>query len=70
MCIRDRFEELEHVYIEGRRFAIRTVKYQKANLILSLEGVDSVEEAERLSLIHIYYQGDAGTDENDFFRAV
>lgn len=41
------FEELEHVYIEGRRFAIRTVKYQKANLILSLEGVDSVEEAER-----------------------
>ena len=41
------FEELEYVYIEGRRFAIRTVKYQKANLILSLEGVDSVEEAER-----------------------
>lgn len=39
------FEELAYIYIDGSRYDIRAVRYQKANLILSLEGIDSIEQA-------------------------
>ncbi len=41
------FEELAYIYIDGSRYDIKAVRYQKANLILSLEGIDSIEQAGR-----------------------
>ncbi|UKI36067.1 MAG: hypothetical protein L6V93_19055 [Clostridiales bacterium] len=42
------FEEINFVYGEDeKRYLIENVKYQKDNVILKLEGVDTVECAEK-----------------------
>ena len=42
------FEQFEYIVIEGKKYFVNDVKYQKSNIILSLEGVDTVEKAEKL----------------------
>lgn len=43
-----RFDDLEYVLIEGKEVEIEKCKYQKDRIIVKLEGVDKIEEAERL----------------------
>ena len=43
-----RFDDLEHVLIEGKEVKIERCKYQKDRIIVKLEGVDRIEDAERL----------------------
>lgn len=46
-----RFEELEKVYIEYKKelilVKIKEVRYQKNQVLLKLEGIDTIEEAEK-----------------------
>ena len=44
------FEAFDHVYTEGcaQRYDVKSVRYQKANLIVAFDGVDRVEAAEKL----------------------
>ena len=43
-----RFDDLEHVLIEGKEVKIERCKYQKDRIIVKHEGVDRIEDAERL----------------------
>ena len=43
-----RFDDLEHVLIEGKEVKIEKCKYQKDRVIVKLKGVDKIEDAERL----------------------
>lgn len=43
-----RFDELEYVLIDGKEVGVEGCKYQKDRVIAKLEGVDKVEEAEKL----------------------
>lgn len=43
-----RFDELEYVLIDGKEVGVECCKYQKDRVIAKLEGVDKVEEAEKL----------------------
>lgn len=44
------FEELEYVYLEknNEKFNIKSVKYQKNNVILKLDNINSIEEAQKI----------------------
>lgn len=46
------FEEISSVFIsrreETKEYKIKSVKYQKNNIILKLSGIDSIDEAEKL----------------------
>lgn len=46
------FEEISSVFIsrrdETREYKIKSVKYQKNNVILKLSGIDTIDEAEKL----------------------
>lgn len=46
------FEEIQSVFIDKKgnveEYKIKNVKYQKNNIILKLEGIDSIEDAEKL----------------------
>ena len=44
----DRFERLDSVLVEDRRYEISKVRYQAANVILKLKGVDDRNAAEAL----------------------
>ncbi len=63
------FEEISFVYTKDeKRFLIKSVKYQKDNVILKLEGINSIEEAERLKNSVIYSRRDTMPElENDTF---
>ena len=41
------FEQFEYIVIEENKYFINNVKYQKSNIILELEGIDTVEKAEK-----------------------
>lgn len=43
-----RFDELEYVLIDGKEVKVEGCKYQKDRIIVKLEGIDKVEEAEKL----------------------
>ena len=43
-----RFDELEYVLIDGKEGGVEGCKYQKDRIIVKLESVDKVEEAEKL----------------------
>ena len=45
---KEKFEELPHVIIDGKTYAIENVRYVKAMALLKLSGVDSVDLAEKL----------------------
>ena len=46
-----RFDDLEHVLINGKEVKIESCKYQKDRIIVKLESVDKVEEAEKLKTV-------------------
>ena len=43
-----RFDDLEYVLINGKEVNIERCKYQKDRIIVKLEGIDKIEDAERL----------------------
>ena len=43
-----RFDDLEYVLIDGKEVDIEGCKYQKDRIIVKLEGIDRVEDAEKL----------------------
>lgn len=43
-----RFDYLEYVIIEGKEINIEKCKYQKDRVIVKLEGIDKIEDAEKL----------------------
>lgn len=50
------FEAFESVYTADRerKFKVKNVKYQKANIIVKFEGLDDINEAERLKNTVLY----------------
>lgn len=53
----DRFDELEHVFLNKemtRKLVIETSRQQKTMAILKFEGIDRVEEAEKLKDLELY----------------
>lgn len=42
------FEEIDFITVNNIEYIIKDVKYQKSNIILKLEGIDTVEQAESL----------------------
>lgn len=54
----DVFEEFDHVYADIKKekttLKIQGIKYQKANLIVKFEGIDHIEEAEKLKNLTLY----------------
>lgn len=43
------FEAFDHVYIDGSvRYDVKSVKYQKSNLIVAFNSLDKIEDAEKL----------------------
>ncbi len=43
------FEEIEEIYLpDGTMFKVKGVKYQKNNIIVKLEGINYIDEAEKL----------------------
>ena len=42
------FEELGYITVENIRYDIKDVKYQKSNIILKLQGIDTVEDADKM----------------------
>lgn len=66
------FEEISFVYgKDEKRYLIENVKYQKNNVILKLEGVDTIEIAEKLKNTVLYVRKDTfgDMDEGTFFVA-
>ena len=43
-----RFNDLEYVIIEGKTISVEGCKFQKDRVIVKLEGIDRIEDAERL----------------------
>lgn len=57
------FEEINFLYTKDeQRFLIKNVKYQKENVILKLEGINSIEEAERFKNTTLYARRDTMPD--------
>ena len=48
------FENIDYITVENIRYDIKDVKYQKSNIILKLQGIDTVEEAEKLRDLTAY----------------
>ncbi len=48
------FDDLDYITVENIRYDIKDVKYQKSNIILKLQGIDTVEEAEKLRDLTAY----------------
>lgn len=42
------FDDLEYITVENVRYNIKDVKYQKSNIILKLQGINTVEDAEKM----------------------
>ena len=43
-----RFESLDRVFVDGKEMAIEGLRYQKNMIVLKLEGIDGIDQAERL----------------------
>ncbi|CAG9363701.1 16S rRNA processing protein RimM [Clostridium perfringens] len=48
-----RFDYLEYVILKGQKIKVEGVKYFKDKVILKLEGINSIEEAEKLKRIYL-----------------
>lgn len=60
------FEEINFLYTKDeKRFRIKNVKYQKENVILSLEGISSIEEAQKYKNMVLYARRDTMPDLED-----
>ena len=53
-----RFDDLEYVYIKGKKVNIENVKYLKDKVILKLEGIDSMNDAEKLKPTYVEIKRD------------
>ena len=42
------FEEISYAYIKGEKKEIKSVKYQKNNIIVKFSGIDDINDAEKL----------------------
>ncbi|MPQ42391.1 ribosome maturation factor RimM [Clostridium tarantellae] len=51
-----RFDDLEYVMINGKKVNIESVKYLKDKVILKLEGVNTMNEAEKLKFKQYYLE--------------
>lgn len=51
-----RFKKLKKVYIDGREVAIKGCKLQSDRAVLRLEGVDTIEEAEKYKNKYLYVE--------------
>ncbi|MGL5245048.1 MAG: ribosome maturation factor RimM [Sarcina sp.] len=51
-----RFDDLEYVTINGKKVNIESVKYLKDKVILKLEGIDTMNEAEKLKFKQYYLE--------------
>ena len=48
-----RFDDLEYVILKGKKVKVEGVKYFKDKVILKLEGINSIEEAEKLKRTYL-----------------
>ena len=48
-----RFDYLEYVILKGKKVKVEGVKYFKDKVILKLEGINSIEEAEKLKRTYL-----------------
>ncbi|WP_300348104.1 ribosome maturation factor RimM [Clostridium sp.] len=48
-----RFDDLEYVLLKGKKVKVEGVKYFKDKVILKLEGINSIEEAEKLKRTYL-----------------
>ncbi|EOU1108944.1 MAG: ribosome maturation factor RimM [Clostridium perfringens] len=48
-----RFDYLEYVILKGKKIKVEGVKYFKDKVILKLEGINSIEEAEKLKRTYL-----------------
>lgn len=51
-----RFDELEYIYLYGEKVNIENVKYLKDKVVLKLEDIDSMNEAEKLKYKQPYLE--------------
>lgn len=51
-----RFDDLEYVYLYDKKVNVENVKYLKDKVILKLEGIDSMNEAEKLKYKQPYLE--------------
>ncbi len=54
---RERFEELEYLYLEGKgkeKFIITKVRYKKNLVIIKFEGFDHINDVEKLKNLEVY----------------
>ena len=49
----ERFDYLEYVILKGQKIKVEGVKYFKDKVILKLEGINSIEEAEKLKRTYL-----------------
>ena len=68
-----RFEELEIIYIDKAKelieFKIQEVKYSKNMVLLKLEGIESIDEAEKYKNFYIKINRKIGGRYEGYFRA-
>ncbi|SHJ54276.1 16S rRNA processing protein RimM [Clostridium cavendishii DSM 21758] len=64
-----RFDYLEDVYIDGKKYYIEEVKYLKDKVVLKLEGINSMNDAEKYKTKYIQITRDQSVelDEDTFF---
>ena len=51
-----RFNDLEYIYLYGEKVNVEKVKYLKDKVVLKLEGIDSMNEAEKLKYKQTYLE--------------
>ena len=66
-----RFKDLEYVIIDGKNIAVEGCKFQKDRVIVKLEGIDRIEEAERLKnkFMEIHREDAVELEEDCYFIA-
>ena len=66
-----RFNDLEYVIIEGKTISVEGCKFQKDRVIVKLEGIDRIEDAERLKnkFMEIHREDAVELEEDCYFLA-
>ena len=65
-----RFNDLEYVIIEGKTISVEGCKFQKDRVIVKLEGIDRIEDAERLkNKLEIHREDAVELEEDCYFLA-
>ena len=66
-----RFNDLEYVIIEGKTISVEGCKFQKDRVIVKLEGIDRIEDAERLKnkFMEIHREDAVELEEDEYYIA-